>query len=159
MNQHVRVRQFDAETGEVLNDGCLVLVPQRAKIKEGWMMMFQDALVKLSTDRSMTQRHWRVLAYLLGKLDFENFIHVTQADVGRELEIAKGDVSKLVRDLVRRGIVISGPKVGNARTFRLSPGLGWKGRVRKLQEARRRHLSVVVSSGRPAGGAARPGRS
>lgn len=136
------LRQVDAVTGEVLDGGTLVYCPPRAKIREGWFMGFQDGFLSLAA-LQLTGREWRVLAYLLGKLDFENYLHVSQADIARQLVIAPPDVSKAVRRLVEAGVLIRGPKVGRAGTLRLAPEFGWKGRVRSLHVARGKALSVV----------------
>ena len=124
------VRQVDVETGEVLSAGMLVYVPQRAKLKGGWFMASQEGLAVLAK-HDLSIREMRVLLYLMSKLDFENFIYVPQADVAKELQLDKGNVSKCVKKLIELGIIIKGPKVGRAATFRLSPDFGWKGRVKK----------------------------
>jgi hypothetical protein len=37
-------------------------------------MTFPDGLINLAKDREISARAWRVLALLMGKLDFENYI-------------------------------------------------------------------------------------
>lgn len=143
--QQIRVQQIDAHTGELLEGGSLVYIPQRARIKEGWVMTFQDGLVKLAQDRSLTQQQWRVLAFLMGKLDFENFIHLPQTAIAEALEMHKTHVSTAISELVKKHILVRGPKVGRVGTLRLSSTLGWKGRVRSLQEERRKRLALVSS--------------
>src|SRR6476660_6522039 len=134
------VRQVDVETGEVLEAGVMVYVQQRPKIREGWMMTFQDGLVRLAQDRSITGEQWRVLAYLMGRLDFENFIYVPQAEVARALAMQPSHVSRAIAALTSKRVLVRGPMVGRVGTMRLSHGLGWKGRVRSLQAEQRRHL-------------------
>lgn len=140
------VQQIDVQTGEVLEAGCMVYVPQRPKITEGWVMTFQDGLVRLAQDRSITGEQWRVLAFLMGKLDFENYIHVPQTAVCEALDLKAPHVSRAITELVRKGVLVRGPKVGQVGTLRLSPGLGWKGRVRNLQAERSRRLALVHSA-------------
>lgn len=146
------VQQIDVQTGEVLPAGVMVYVPQRPKIAEGWVMTFQDGLVRLAQDRSITGEQWRVLAFLMGKLDFENYIHVPQTAVGEALGLKAPNVSRAVAELVRKGVLVRGPKVGQVGTLRLSPGLGWKGRVRNLQEEQKKRLALVHSSKPSIGG-------
>lgn len=136
-----RVRQVDISTGEVL-EGGLVFVPARAKIR-GWFMTFQAPLEALAKDASLTQRQWRVLTFMMSRLDFENFIHLSQSGIAEALNIKRPNVSAAVAALVKRGIVLKGPKVGQVSTYRLSNNLGWKGRVRNLETERKRRLSLV----------------
>jgi DNA-binding transcriptional ArsR family regulator len=137
------VRQIDTETGEVLDDGTLVYVPHRARIKEAWMMTFQDGMLALAKDRDLNGETWRVFACLVAKLDFENFIHIGQVDICNELEMKAPNVSRAIARLRTKGILIEGPTVGRSRTYRLSPAIAWKGRVTNLERARKRHLEVV----------------
>ena len=44
-------------------------------------MAFQDTFIEIAKDPDMTGETMKVLMYLFGKLDFENFIQQTQIDV------------------------------------------------------------------------------
>ena len=142
MQQRI-VRQVDVDTGEVLEAGTLVYCPQRPKIREGWVMTFQNSLVKLSKDKTVTGEQLRVLLFLMGKLDFENYIHVPQVDVARALEMQPSNVSRAIAALTAKGVLVRGPKLGRVVTYRLSSGFGWKGRVSTLHEEQKRHLQIV----------------
>ena len=137
------VRQVDVETGELLEAGVMVYMPQRPKIAEGWVMSFQDAFIKLAADRTIKGEQLRVLLYLIGKLDFENWVHVPQAEIADVLGMTAPQVSRSIAALTAKGLLTRGPKLGRVGTLRLSLNVGWKGRVRSLQAERKRHLSVV----------------
>jgi DNA-binding transcriptional ArsR family regulator len=141
MQRHVR--QIDVQTGEVLEAGVMVYLPQRPKIAEGWVMSFQDAFIKLAMDRTIKGEQMRVLLYLIGKLDFENWIHVPQAEIAEVLGMTAPQVSRAIASLTAKGLLTKGPKLGRVTTLQLSLNVGWKGRVKSLQDARRRHLAVV----------------
>jgi DNA-binding MarR family transcriptional regulator len=153
------VRNVDADTGELLPPGRMVYLVDRPKLREGWVMTFQTGLLKLATDKTMTQQQLRVLLYLMGRLDFENFIHVPQVDIARELEMQAPNVSAAVTALVRKGILVRGPKVGRVTTLRLADTLGWKGRVRSLQEERKRRLTLIHNQTHPRTAPTPPKRS
>lgn len=146
-----QLRQVDTTTGEVL-EGGLVYFPVRAKIRGGWFMTFQDPLAALACDGSLTQSQWRVMAFLMSKLDFENYIYISQVEVGKALRIKPPHVSAAVSALVKRGVVLRGPKVGVVQTYRLSHNLGWKGRVKNLETERKKRLQVVPKGGLPEDG-------
>ena len=144
MQHQRRVQQIDVETGEVLEGGTLVLLPQRPRIREGWLMTFQDALKVVAADRELTATQLRVLLYSMGRLDFENYIHLSQAEIARELGVKPPNVSAAVAALVRKKILTKGPRVGRVSTLRLSPDFGWKGRYSSLLAERKRSLKLVV---------------
>ena len=60
---------------------------------EDYFMTFQDKIEELSEDEELTGRTWRVLAALLGKLGWENWLHISQADLAKKLNMHRPDVS------------------------------------------------------------------
>lgn len=140
MSIHV-LRSVDERTGEIM-DGVAVWVGPKIKSPYGrsWFMQSQDAILTLAQDKELAGRPTRVLLYLLARLDFENFIHVPQVEIGQALELRAPHVSTAVRLLEDKGILIRGPKVGRSFGWRLNPNFGWKGKVRHLRDARRTPL-------------------
>lgn len=136
------VEQVDRNTGEVMQ-GCMVWIPHRPKITERWFMAFQDTFEELAKDPELTLEPKNVLLYLFSKLDFENFIQQSQADVAKALGMHKEQVSRAMKLLTSKQIVLEGPKVGRSKCYRLNPDYGWKGKVKSLQEYRREQLQVI----------------
>jgi biotin operon repressor len=131
----VRVQQTDAHTGEVL-EGALVFVPakRRNAFGQGWVAMGQGPMAELAKSKLGLQAH-RVMWALLARLDFENLINVSQADVARDLGMDRAAVSRAIAQLVDEGAVLAGPTVGRNRTYRLNPHYGWKGSAKGHHEA------------------------
>ena len=136
------VEQVDRETGEVMQ-GCMVYLPYRPRITERWFMAFQDAFEEIAKDPELTLEPKNVLFYLYSKLDFENFIQQSQKDIAEGLGMKKENVSRAMRILTTKQIVLEGPKVGRSKCYRLNPNYGWKGKVKTLQETRREQLRVI----------------
>lgn len=123
----------DTGTGEMVS--VLVQVPRR-RHTGGFFMAYQEGFRRLAA-LDLPGRTRRVLDYLLSVLDFENFIHVSQAEVARELGYHRQDVNSAVKQLVEAGVLVRGPKVGQSWTYRVDPDLGWKGRASRRDQARR----------------------
>ena len=140
MNKYIE--QVDRETGEVMQ-GCMVYLPYRPRLTERWFMAFQDAFEEIAKDREITSEPRRVLDYMFSKLDFENFIQLSQKDIAEALGMQKQNVSNAIKLLIRKQIILEGPKVGRSKCYRLNPNYGWKGKVKTLQEARREQLKVI----------------
>ena len=126
------VEQIDRDTGEVMQ-GCMVYIPYRPKITERWFMAFQDAFEEIAKDPELTLEPKNILFYLYSKLDFENFIQQSQADIAKGLGIKKQQVSRSMKILISKQIILEGPKVGRSRCYRLNPNYGWKGKVKNLE--------------------------
>ena len=49
----------------------------------------------------------------------------------------KQHVSRAMKLLTSKQIVLEGPKVGRSKCYRLNPHYGWKGKVKNLEEYRK----------------------
>ena len=119
----------EPETGEVK---AYLPVANRKKGIEGgnWVAVFQDVLNWLAK-QSLPQEQYRVLMYLMGELDFSNYLRVTQTKIAKELNMHQPSVSKAIKALIALDIITEGPHVGNAKTYRLNPHMAHKGRNQK----------------------------
>lgn len=101
-------------------------------------MNSQEALELLALDKDLTKESLRILMFLMARLDFENWIQITQNEIANTLDINKGNVSKAVSLLEAKDILLRGPKVGRSYAFRLNPNYGWKGKVKNLDDYRQK---------------------
>lgn len=102
----------------------------KPKIKHfgvNWLMIYQDTLEWLATEH-IPYEQIRVFMYLMSKLDFENYIRITQASIAEALKMKTSNVSRAVRGLISRSIIIEGPHAGLAKTYRLNPHMAYKGK-------------------------------
>jgi predicted transcriptional regulator len=93
-----------------------------------WMMTFQDSLIEIAKDKDFTSPAKTILFFLMGSLDFENYIHLRQADIVKELEMQKSHVSTAMKLLVNKGIILK-VKEGRTAGYKLNPHYGWKGQI------------------------------
>lgn len=108
-------------------------------------MGFQEKFKTIAKDPDMTWGSAKVLMYLFGELDFENFIYCSQKDIAEELEMQQSHVSRAIRFLISKQIILESPKIGRVKCYRLNPNYGWKGKVSNLDKYHRDHLKLVSS--------------
>lgn len=92
-----------------------------------WVAFYQTALEWLAT-QNLPNQEYRVLMYLMSKLDFENYLRVTQMSVAGALNMKQSAVSRAIKGLLERDVLITGPHVGTAKTYRLNPRMAYKGK-------------------------------
>lgn len=131
-----KLGMVDLETGHVYTEGIAVLIPSKVKIKEKWVMAFQQSLETLARNPSMTVVTYRVLMFMLSRADFENKIPLISSEIARELGLTKPQVSKAVNLLVKNEVIVEDRKIGSAKIFRFSRDFIWKGKVRNLEKER-----------------------
>jgi DNA-binding transcriptional ArsR family regulator len=139
-----RIGSVDLNTGELL-DGVNVWVGRKVASPYGrqWMQVNQDALAEIAADSDIGLQAWRVFAYLNSRLDFENLILVPQTEIAAALRMKQPAVSRAIKLLADKQIILRGPKVGGMSAYQLNPHYGWKGKVENLRQARQKHLQLV----------------
>lgn len=129
-----RIVFYDRVTGEEL-EGTPVYVAGKAKWrKDGWFVGFQDAFGILATDKEMTGEVLRVWMHLMSRLGFENFIVVEQKEIAVALTLQKTHISRSIKILVEKGLLIKGPKIGRSTSYRLSLDIAWKGSAKEYNK-------------------------
>ncbi|PSF30237.1 MarR family transcriptional regulator [Aphanothece hegewaldii CCALA 016] len=136
--QRKKIASVDQDTGEVLEGVIVYCGVKQNPYGKGWIMTSQDALELLAADDDLTKEAFRVLMFLMARLDFENWIQVTQQEISEKISIKKSNVSRAISLLEKKGIILRGPKVGRSYAFRLNPYFGWKGKVKNLDDYRQK---------------------
>ena len=72
---------------------------------------------------------------MIEHLTWENWSVLPLTIIAQELEMQRPNVSKAVKLLEKKGIIIRGEKIGKSYKWRLNPEFGWKGDTDKLLEA------------------------
>lgn len=126
----------DKYTGEEF--GFPVIVGRkRNPYGKGWVMNSQEALEIVAKDKDIKGETYRVLFFICARLDFENWVQVPITEIAKELGMHHPDVSKAMKVLENKQIILRGPKVGRSSAFMLNPEFGWKGKVTNLEDYRR----------------------
>ncbi len=126
----------DKYTGEEF--GFPVIVGRkRNPYGKGWVMNSQEALEIVAKDKDIKGETYRVLFFICARLDFENWVQISVTEIANELGMHQPDVSKAMKVLETKEIILRGPKVGRSYAFMLNPEFGWKGKVKNLDEYRK----------------------
>ncbi len=146
----------DKYTGEEF--GFPVIVGRkRNPYGKGWVMNSQEALEIVAKDKDIKGETYRVLFFICARLDFENWVQLSITEIGKELDLKQQSVSRAMKVLENKEIILRGPKVGRSYAFMLNPEFGWKGKVKNLEDYRRKKedddnrnkdVKAVVSKGK-----------
>ena len=138
MKKDEKIQTVNKKTGEI-KDGYFVYVAYpKAKIRNTrWMMTFQDSLIEIAKDRELTGETKSVLFFLMGNLEFENYITIKQVEIAKQLEMQKTHVSRAIKLLVNKEIILK-VKEGTTTGYKLNPTYGWKGKVENMEKAKAR---------------------
>jgi len=140
MSDMKNLSQIDKNTGELI-DGFIAVLQQKQHMGfRSWFAMNLDAFEILGSSSGLTGRDYYVLFGLLRRLDFENLIVLSQADLARELNMKRTHVNRSISKLVKIEALIAGPKMGHHRSYKLNPNLGWKGSAKNHKKALQKRM-------------------
>jgi DNA-binding transcriptional ArsR family regulator len=144
--KRLEITYYDKDTGEILAsvdpEELVKKLEWKAKKKRraivnefcgGKVMIFQDILKKAV--KELTEGELRVLNYMLGVMDFENWINIPQKEMAKEVGIHPKTISRIMKRLVEKGY-IEIYKKGRENFYRIRPEVAWKGTERE-------HLKVL----------------
>ena len=125
---NARVGIIDKETGEVIDEGSLIYVPKKIRIK-GFFMGMQEGFEYLAKFK-FNGEALNVLLLLISRMDYENVIRISQSQVAQILSMKKQNVSRAMKVLRVAGVI----DPGDFHAVHLSPDIGWKGSVQNLRK-------------------------
>lgn len=73
-------------------------------------MSNREAAATLAKDTDLTGRTYRVLMFMLSRLDYENWIQIPQKEIAQELGLHYTTISKEINLLLKEKILLRGPK-------------------------------------------------
>lgn len=118
----------DSQTGEAYD---LVAIPRsqakgfnRGRFFMGMLDAFDDI-----ANANWPDGDYKVFVKLLGRLDFENYLHLDVKALAEEMGRSRESVSRAIKRFIDRGILHRGPRVGRSYTYRLDPGTAWRGKA------------------------------
>lgn len=124
-------------TGEVLQDAYTAVLFRRKKNgfeKDTFFTMSQTKQLEIAKDATLTLTEYRVMSFVNAVLDYQNYILICQTQAAAELGMKQPQFARGLKNLMDRGYIIKGPKVGKSPTLRLNAEYGWKGDGRTHQE-------------------------
>ncbi len=137
IDQHNRVVGYiDERTGQEYGFP-VIFGRKRDPYSKGWIMNSQDALDILAEDKDIKGITYRVLFKVCARVDFENWVHLPIKEIADELNIDKSHVSRNIKLLVEKGVLVRSEKIGRSYGYRLNPEFGWKGKVKNLDHYRK----------------------
>jgi len=120
---------FDAK-----EDDFLFIVARKKIRSNRWFMGFQDSFIEIAKDKNLRGQDRQVILYLLGSLNFENHLQITQKSIAKDLDIPRVNVTKSIKKLNDCGY-IDLQKVDGRNEYRINPEFVWKGKVVNRDEA------------------------
>ena len=99
------------------------------KLGKDWFAMYQNPALWLA-QQDMTGEQYKVLWFLFSQLDFDNDLRISLKEIADALKLKIANVSRAMKVLKEKNIIVEGLPVGKFKTYRLNPYIGYKGKNR-----------------------------
>lgn len=96
------------ETGEV-RQGIFI---EKRRVKKAFIMLFQDASLRMSRDKGMTEASFRVYHWLCGKANHHCIVRASQGEIAEDIGISRSAVNKAVKYLAGSGYLVQMATLG-----------------------------------------------
>lgn len=117
-----------------------------SKRKTGSVVPLTNAQLRfIAGNPAITGEMFRVFMYMLPDMCAKTPPSVTHASIAKGLGMHRPAVTKAINRLVAAGIILKGEE----RTYRMNPGMGWKGDLAKQAVAEQEHIKGHLSVVRP----------
>ena len=67
---------------------------------------------------------------MLSETNFDNYVCISQQYIADELGMKRPNVTKAIKGLKEKNIIVEGPRLGLNKTYRLNPYIAHKGKNR-----------------------------
>lgn len=137
----------------------IALIMDRNRVKlGGWCMIFQQAVEALSIDKSISSRSKEILFYIISQMDFENWVMMEQTSIAEKFEMQKQNVNRCIKELLTRGYLEQGPKLGRINSYKVNLQLVWKGKaINRQNEIAKKWRESDPKAGAKSGAKKKPG--
>jgi hypothetical protein len=123
----VRAGLVDLVNGDLL-PGVLVRENKRGHRGGHFIVMYVKALEAAALDPEFGEQSLRMLIYCATKLEMNNqWVMFNQSDLATELRMCRQNVNRAISFLVKKGVLLQGPRTGRGYAYTLNCGLAWKG--------------------------------
>jgi DNA-binding MarR family transcriptional regulator len=118
----------------VEDGGQLVTVLKHSKYltKMPHFRIFNEGLMQVVLDEDLAAQDFKVLFFVLGNMEYENFFQMSQAAIAEGLSIHQPDVSKAMKKLIAKDWIRIVGNVGRQNIYQVSPYLALKSRAKNL---------------------------
>ena len=111
------------ETGEI---EARVNLTNHMYSSGNWFAFFQKSAVYLA--QNLGKDELRVLMFMLSKMDYGNYIRVTNKNICNNLQMQKSNVSRAIRNLLEKNVIAVAEWYGISRIYMMNPTFLHKGK-------------------------------
>ena len=132
--EYVQEQKFKSlkQLNQCLERGEATIIISQTKYARGLnrMTFLLDSIGQIATDSRLSDTDRKVLLFMISKMDFENWVPLTQPYMAECLGMRQPHVSRSIKALKEANYILVG-KLGRGNAYQFNPEHGWKGEDEK----------------------------
>ena len=111
-----------------------VFTKTKKYLNNNYARCFLDEMLALALDKDFTGTDFRVLLAIIGNLGYENKISVSQAQLGKQLNIKRPEITKSIGKLISKGYLQVVDTIGRQNIYQLNPNVVFRSRAKNYKD-------------------------
>ncbi len=111
-----------------------VFAKTRKYLNNDYARCFLNEMLALALDRDFTGTDFRVLLAVIGNIEYDNKISISQGQLGKELNIKRPEITKSIGKLISKGYLQVVDSIGRQNIYQFNPHIAFRSRAKNYKE-------------------------
>lgn len=103
-------------------------------LKKEYGRYFEEEIINIASNKNLNGTDLRVFLCIIGNLEYENILNISQKKLGEILGIGKKEISKSINKLIKEGYLQIIDKIGRQNIYKLNPSIAFKSRAKNHKQ-------------------------
>jgi len=118
------------------SDDCNVNIstPPKRHLKKEYGRYFDKEIIDIASNKNLNGTDLRVFLCIVGNLEYENILNISQKKLGEILGIGRKEISKSINKLIKEEYLQIIDKVGRQNIYKFNPNIAFKSRAKNHKD-------------------------
>lgn len=107
-----------------------VYAKEKKHLKDNYARCFLNEITNVASNKDLNGTDLRVLLGIIGHLEYENLLNISQKKLGEILKIPRQEITKSINKLISKNYLQIVDKIGRQNIYKLNPRIAFKSRAK-----------------------------
>lgn len=127
MNKKVEIYYSD---DSMLN----IYTKPKKHLKEDYARCFLNEMENIASNKDLNATDLRLLITIIGNLEYENILNISQKDLAEKLKIPRPAITKSIKKLISRKYLQIINKIGKQNIYQFNPNIAFRSRAKNHKD-------------------------
>ncbi len=111
-----------------------VYAKEKKYLKDNYARCFLNEITNIASDKELNGTDLRVLLGIIGHLEYENILNISQKKLGEIIKIPRQEITKSIKKLISKNYLQIIDKIGKQNIYKLNPKIAFKSRAKNYKD-------------------------